>query len=102
MSLSALLVSLALSNAAPPPEMRVAVADLDFARTEDRATFRNRLSDAAGDFCDQHRALITPSHVRAGGWCERTVSAEAVSRLPADARRELRRDGPVVRRQRPA
>ena len=102
MSLPALLVSLALANAAPPPELRVAIGDLDFARIEDRATFRARLGDATRAFCGQHRALITPTHVRARGWCERALGAEAVSRLPGEARRELRRDRPSARPQRPA
>ena len=102
MSLTALLVSLALANAAPPPELRVAISDLDFARIEDRATVRARLDDATRDFCAQQRALITPTHVRARGWCERALSAEAVSRLPGDARRELRRDRQSGRPQRPA
>jgi UrcA family protein len=92
MSLSAVLVALALSHTTPPPEMRVEAADLDLMRIEDRATFRTRLTDAAGAFCDQHRALVTPAHIRARGWCEQAISAEALSGLPADVRREFRRD----------
>lgn len=92
----AALLSLGLSAPLPPeeplPEMRVAWTEADLATVRGRALFRNRLDQAARDFCAVHRAVVTPQHVRASNYCERSMRAAAMRELPLNARRLLAAD----------
>lgn len=90
----AALFSLGLSAPLPPeeplPEMRVAYAEADLATVRGRALLRNRLDQTARDFCAAHRATVTPQHVRASNYCERSMRAAALRELPLNVRRQLR------------
>ena len=92
----AALMSLGLSSPAvppeeaPPPVMRVSYAEAELATPAGRALFRNRLDQTTSDFCAAHRATVTPQHVRASNYCERSMRAAAVRELPLNVRRQLR------------
>lgn len=88
---------LSLSGAAvPPPEdptapvMRVRYAEADLATAQGRALFHNQLDRTTRDFCAAHRATVTPQHVRASNYCERSMRAAAMRELPLNVRRQLR------------
>ncbi len=80
-----------------PPDMRVAVGDLDLSSRADRDIFEARLDTASRAFCARHRALVTPPHVHAAGYCERGMSNLALSELSRETRRLLRSDRPLAR-----
>lgn len=92
----AALMSLGLSAPAvppqegPPPLMRVSYAEAELATPGGRALFRNRLDQTTRDFCAAHRSVVTPQHVRASNYCERTMRAAAMRELPQNVRRQLR------------
>lgn len=92
----AALLSLGLSapavppQEAPPPVMRVSYAEADLATPAGRALFRNRLDLTTRDFCAVHRSTVTPQHVRASNYCERSMRAAAMRELPLNVRRQLR------------
>lgn len=44
----------------PEPEMRIAIADLDFARADDIQEFGRRVRTASAAFCDRHLTVVTP------------------------------------------
>lgn len=73
-----------------PPMMRVVYAEADLATVEGRALFRNQLDRTTRDFCAAHRATVTPQHVRASNYCERSMRAAAMRELPLNVRRQLR------------
>jgi|GEM_PF-1627644 len=82
------LMSLSMALAAgdpqtePAPLMRVTYADLDFSDPDQSRRFGERAEREASRFCARHRALVTPSHVRARNYCERSMVAAAVRALP--------------------
>ena len=90
------LLSLSLATAspatpdAPAPVMRVAYSDLDLATPEGRNRFRARLDQSSHSFCQAHRAVVTPQHVRSSNQCERAMRAAALRELPMSLRRQLR------------
>ena len=74
----------------PAPVMRVTYAEAELATASGRALFRNRLDETTRDFCAAHRATVTPQHVRASNYCERSMRSAAVRELPLNVRRQLR------------
>lgn len=91
----AALLSLALTDPlptgdAPPPVMRVAYAEADLATPGGRTRFHNRLDQTTRDFCAAYRTTVTPQHVRASNYCERSMRAAALRELPLNVRRQLR------------
>lgn len=94
----AALLSLGLSapavppQEAPPPVMRVSYAEADLATPAGRALFRNRLDQTTRAFCAVHRSTVTPQHVRASNYCERSMRAAAMRELPMNVRRRLAAD----------
>lgn len=84
MMITLMSLSMALAASEPPPLMRVAYADLDFADPDQRRRFGDRAALEASRFCARHRALVTPSHVRARNYCERSMVAAAIRGLPRE------------------
>ena len=75
-------LALALSvAAAPAPELRVQIADLDFSRPEQARVFVQRVNAAADAFCDQHRAVVTPPSLQGTKVCETEMRRFAINRL---------------------
>lgn len=78
-------------NATPtPPDMRIAIGDLDLSSRADLDILSTRVEAASRAFCAQHRALVTPPHVRAEGYCERAMTNLALWELPRETRRLLK------------
>ncbi len=89
----AALLSLALTDplsTEEAPVMRVAWAEADLATPAGRTRFHNTLDQTTRDFCAAHRATVTPQHVRASNYCERSMRAAAMRELPLNVRRQLR------------
>lgn len=94
MSLSLILATTLLATPAPqtpvaPPEMRVAIGDLDFARAADQREFVRRVHAASRDFCRQHLDVVTPDRLGDPAICRAEMRWQAYRALPDAQRRQF-------------
>lgn len=64
------------------PDMRVNLGGLDPARPAHAAEMADRIRAASRDFCEIHRATVTPDHVDTPLVCEREMRRRVVRALP--------------------
>lgn len=81
MIVASLILAMSAASAAPEPELRVRIADLDFSRPEQAEVFIQRATAAADAFCDQHRALVTPDRLSNTPFCETEMRRFAINQL---------------------
>lgn len=81
-------------QAVQPPELRVAIHDLDFTRPADLDAFASRVRSASRAFCNRHLELVTPERLGDSSVCRAEMRRLAYRALPetrrlqiADARR---------------
>jgi UrcA family protein len=94
MSLSLILAAAVLASPAPqtpaaPPQMRVAIGDLDFARAADQQEFVRRVHAASRDFCRDHLEVVTPDRLGDPAICRAEMRWQAYRALPEPRRRQF-------------
>ena len=90
MIVSLMVLSLTASAPGPAPQLHVSYAGVDFTDSAQVVAFDRRLEQAVGDLCTRHRTLVTPSHVTNARFCEQSLRAEVLRRLPREDRRNYR------------